>query len=375
MTAPIDPDLRNPAGVAHNENAVSLAAQLPSPQRGRGVGSEGDNRSALGCLPVHIQPTSPAFIAKSLMRATPPHPQPLSLVGERGAKDSMLHTLNWGSWGLAARFLNSRARILVLCLWILFFAASPAVLAQAKKTDKPAQPPASTKPQATPERQNTQKVFAIKGDVNAIAQTLRIFPVDVRPNRELQVIGVSAPAALMPTIEETIRRLDVPPEAPKNVELTVYLLLATDNGVGSVPPELEGVAKQLKTTFAFKGLHTIDTLVVRSRDKQSADVKGLAKFDPDIPNPSTYSFAYRAASILPDEKGRSIRLDGLRFGARVVVKQQSEASSSVVGYNAIDAGFSTDVDVREGQKVVVGKAAVGGTNTALILVITAKILE
>ena len=56
-------------------------------------------------------------------------------------------------------------------------------------------------------------------------------------------------------------------------------------------PELESVVKQLKTTFGFKGFRTIDTLVVRSRDKQGADVKGLAKFDPDIPNPSTYSFA------------------------------------------------------------------------------------
>jgi hypothetical protein len=374
MTVTVNADSKNRAGVAQNEAPPSPELRLPSPQRGRGAGSEAGHAAVEGCLPICIRPAPPAFNAKSPLRAAPPQPQPLSRVGEGGAEDSILETLNWEPWGLAARSLNSRARIVVVCLWILFFAASPAALAQAKKTDKPAQPSASTKPQATPERQNVQKVFAIKGDVNAIAQTLRIFPVDVRPNRELQVIGVSAPAALIPTIEETIRRLDVPPEAPKNVELTVYLLLATDNGVGSVPPELEGVAKQLKTTFAFKGLHTIDTLVVRSRDKQSADVKGLAKFDPDIPNPSTYSFAYRAASILPDEKGRSIRLDGLRFGARVVVKQQSEASSSVVGYNAIDAGFSTDIDVREGQKVVVGKAAVGGTNTALILVITAKIL-
>lgn len=237
----------------------------------------------------------------------------------------------------------------------------------------------STEPQVqpviNPPERLDQKVFAIKhADVDAIARTLRIFTSGVDANRELRVIGIRAPAALMPTIESTIRRLDVPPPTPQNVELTVYLLLASDQEPGAMPPELEGVVKQLKTTFTFKGFRTIDTLVVRSRDKQGADVKGLAKFDTDIPNPSTYGFAYRAASILSDEKGRSIRLDGLRFSARIVVKKQSEVSS-VVGYDALDAGFGTDVDVREGQKVVVGKAAIGGTNSALILVITAKVLE
>ena len=360
MTAPINLDLRNPAGVAHNGNPVLLALRFPSPQRGRGARGEGDRERVGSSSSCRIQPTSLALEAKMTQRVAPSHPQPLSRVGERGAEFSRKF------W----------AEILLAFSWLLFFGTGPGILAQAKQADKPNEPLASTKPQPAANRQpQVQKVFAIKhAEVNAIGQTIRVFPVDVRENPKLRVIAISGPAALMPTIEDTIRRLDVPAPPTQNVELTVYLLLASDNGVGSVPPELEGVAKQLKTTFAFKGLHTIDTLVVRSRDKQSADVKGLAKFDPDIPNPSTYSFAYRAASILPDEKGRSIRLDGLRFGARVVVKQQSEASSSVVGYNAIDAGFSTDIDVREGQKVVVGKAAVGGTNTALILVITAKIL-
>ncbi|MCI0624052.1 MAG: hypothetical protein L0387_20760 [Acidobacteria bacterium] len=181
----------------------------------------------------------------------------------------------------------------------------------------------------------------------------------------------------MPTIEDTIRRLDVPPPAPQNVELTVYVLLASDQETrpGSVAPELESVVKQLKTTFTFRGFHTIDTLVVRSRDRQGAEVKGLARFDADIPNPSTYKFQYKAASILSDEKGRSIRLDGLRFDAQIASKSQQAEGSGGTGNNWIDAGFGTDVDVREGQKVVVGKAAIGGTNNALILVITAKVLE
>jgi len=155
------------------------------------------------------------------------------------------------------------------------------------------------------------------------------------------------------------------------------LLLASDqeSGSGSLPPELQSVAKQLLATFAFKGFRTVDTLVLRSRDKQWADVKGLAKLDPDIPNPSTYSLSYRSASILSDEKGRSIRLDDLRFRAQIGVKKQQAEGSAIIAYETIEAGFGTNVDVREGQKVVVGKAAVGVSNSALVLVITATILE
>jgi len=255
---------------------------------------------------------------------------------------------------------------------MLFFAPSPAVLAQAKKSDKPAEPPASTKPQPPTERQpQVQKVFTIKhADVDAIARTLRIFTVSLEPNRELRVIGVGAPAALMPTIEETIRRLDVPPPTPQNVELTVYLLIGSDQE-GSVAPELDSVVKQLKTTFGFKGFRTIDTLVVRSRDKQGANVKGIAQLGSGPANSSAYQFLYGAARILPDEKGRSIRLDGLRFNAHIMTRWDGAG----IPVASEDAAFGTDVDVREGQKVVVGKAAIGTTNSALVLVITAKVLE
>jgi len=387
MTKRINRDFKNLTGVAHNDNPLSFGkgsretiefhrnSQHPSPQRGRGAGGEGDRHAVVGCLPFPIQPASPVFIAKSLLRSRPLSPSQ----GAREVEFSILSQLQGRQRGLSARSKKLGARILVACLWILFFAATPRVLAQVKKADKPTEQPASTKPQATAERpQLVQKVFAIKhADVDAIARTLNIFPVPVQPNRELRVIGVSAPAALMSTIEETIRRFDVPPPAPKNVELTVYLLLASDQETseGSAPSDLENVVKQLRATFAFKGFRTIDTLVVRSRDKQSAEVRGLARLDPEIPNPSTYSFSHKAASIVSDEKGRSIRLDGLRFNAHIVSTKQKVEGGALVEYETYNAGFGTDVDVREGQKVVVGQAAIGGTNNALILVITAKVLE
>jgi len=384
MTAPINHGFKKPDGVASHKlpslckgsreaTGIHLKSRLPSPQRGRGAGGEGERHAVVGSLPLPIQPVSLVVITKSLPRTKPLHP-PLSRAGERGA-ESLLRPQH-GRKRLLARSNHLGARILATCLSMLFFSAGPPVLAQAKKADKPTEQPASTKPPAAAERlQHVHKVFAIKhADVNAIAQTLSIYAVPVQPNRELRVIGVSAPAGLLPTIEDTIRRLDVPPPTPQNVELTVYLLLGSDRE-GSVAPELDSVVKQLKTTFGFKGFRAVDTLVIRSRDTRPGQVSGLSRLDAEAPNPSTYSLSYSGTIINSDEKGRSIRLNGLRFKANVIAKKQQLDGGLHVTYENYEAGFGTDVDVREGQKVVVGKAAVGGTNTALVLVITATVVE
>ena len=377
MTTPIDSDLGNTAGVADNGNPVLLDLRFPSPQRGRGARGEGDRHATIGCLPLSVKRSSLAFAAKPSLSVTPRHPLPLSHLGERGAEYSILSEAPRGERSLRARPQRSAARILMACLWMVFYALTPVGLAQAKKTDKAAEQPGSVKPQPAVEAQpQAQKVFAIKhADVDAIARTLRIFTVSLEPNRELRVIGVRAPAALMPAIEETIRRLDVPAPPAQNVELTVYLLLGSDQE-GSVAAELDNVVKQLKTAFGFKGFRAVDTVVVRSRDTRPGHVNGLVRLDTESPNPSTYSLSYNGASVDSDEKGRSIRLNGLQFKANIITKTQQTEGNAVVGFERnYDAGFGTDVDVREGQKVVVGKAAIGSTNSALILVITAKIIE
>jgi len=366
MTAPVNTDLRNPAGVAYNENA--LEAQPSSPQRGRGAGGEGDRELVGNRFRCRIQLSSTALVVKSPLHVMPPHRRPLSRVGERGAD---LSTALQFMELKGPRFQSFAAAILLGCLWMLLFIPTAAAQAQAKKPGKPIDQPA-TQPQGGIDRRNhVQKVFAIKhAEVNAMGQAIRIFPVEVRENPNLRVIAVSGPPALMPTIEDTIRKLDVPPPTPQNVELTVYLLLGSDQE-GSVASELDAVAKQLKATFGFKGFRTLDTLVVRSRDGRGASVKGIAQLGSGTAYSSPYHFRYSAARILPDEKGRSIRLDGLAFSASIVTGRHGAG----VVTRSDDAGFGADVDVREGQKVIVGKTAVEGTNTALMLVITAKVLD
>ena len=58
----------------------------------------------------------------------------------------------------------------------------------------------------------------------------------------------------------------------------------------------------------------------------------------------------------------------MRFGARIPF-------GTAPNFQFTESGFNADLDVREGQKVVVGKTGIGSSTEALILVVMAKVVE
>jgi hypothetical protein len=101
-----------------------------------------------------------------------------------------------------------------------------------------------------------------------------------------------------------------------------------------------------------------------------------------------YSFSFRRATIREGEKGglsaaalvseRQIRLDDLDLGVDVPHAMNVFGGAPQDGNNPFEykrVGLKTDIDVREGQKVVVGKATLDATGQALVLVVTAKVIE
>jgi hypothetical protein len=188
---------------------------------------------------------------------------------------------------------------------------------------------------------------------------------------QLRALVVSRPKSDMAEIEQMIQRFDVPPPPVQNIEVTIYLMSALGTpSSGAVPPELEAVVKQLKSTFSYKSYQLIDTQVMRVRAGQGGDVSGVVNGAPSLDGNKTISqVKFKSATVSTDEKGRAIRIDRLSVGFRVPVRSGEKQ------YLYIDTGISTDVDVREGQKVVVGKANMDGSDRASIVVLTAKVVE
>jgi hypothetical protein len=86
-----------------------------------------------------------------------------------------------------------------------------------------------------------------------------------RDNR--RVLSVSAAPAVVAAIEETIKRLDVPPPPIKSVEIAAYVLECSSSGdAGSLPQDLQGVLVQLKKTFNYSGCGLARTLLARGSD-------------------------------------------------------------------------------------------------------------
>jgi hypothetical protein len=146
-----------------------------------------------------------------------------------------------------------------------------------------------------------------------------------------------------------------------NVALTVYLVSGSAqpqlSGKDEVPADLAETLQQLRGVFTYKSYKLIEAVTLRGRNFSGAGVAG------DLPDYSHYNFRYKAARISP-ETPRVVHLDGLWLE---ITRRHSDRTDTV-------ALVSTDLDVREGQKTVVGKSAVNGTD-AIFLVIVAKVID
>jgi hypothetical protein len=254
------------------------------------------------------------------------------------------------------RSIRAVSRLSLIAAVLIGLAARPTA-AQDPSGAKP-----SPSPSPSPEGRGTrpgdvQKVFILKHvGVNDMARLLSVFPAAFggadRP--ELRALSVSAAPAVLAAIEETVKRLDVPPPPVKSVEVTGYLLGCSPPGAetGSAPAELQPAISQLKRTFAYAGCDLAQTLFARARDG--------ARFS----SVSMVKITERAERVLEGEVSVDssqspsfVRFRGLRY------------STSAGG------AFTGDVAVRDGQQVVLGKLGPGSDGKDQVLVLTAKVVD
>ena len=83
-----------------------------------------------------------------------------------------------------------------------------------------------------------------------------------------------------------------------------------------------------------------------------------------------YYFGYRSATV-SGEPPRVVHLDGLRLEIRT---PPITTPDNTVRYDT-PASIATELDIREGQKTVMGKSSVNSAGDALILVIVPKVTD
>ncbi|MGD0497619.1 MAG: secretin N-terminal domain-containing protein [Bryobacteraceae bacterium] len=268
--------------------------------------------------------------------------------------------------------------LLTLALLALPLAAQPKK--QAPPPGTPVQTTVATPKQTAyePKQQpQVQKLFVLKyADSRQLANLLQSgLGVTVSENPGMHALAVSATPSAMAAVDDAIKRLDVPSAAPQDVELMVYLLIGAqaDDAASAAPPkELDGVITQLKSAFTYKSYRMMDVLALRTRTGQQVETTGNGGSVQIGGISQSIITQFRIKSVTVGNDG-AIRIDGLLASNRVPMAMGS-AMGSNTQFSYQTLSLSADVDVKEGQKLVVGKMGMN-TNEAMFVVLTARVVQ
>jgi type II secretory pathway component GspD/PulD (secretin) len=178
------------------------------------------------------------------------------------------------------------------------------------------------------------------------------------------------------TIDEAIKRLDTPAPITPGIEFHVHILIATNaaTSTNQFPSELNDVIKQLQTTLSYKTYYVMTSAVLRTKEGQAGvENKGVADFKlvtEGAARNSPIIYVYSARQVKIDGTSPSnsaIQIGRFNFSMRIPI----ETSPGVINYESV--GFETPVNMREGERVVVGTTTM--QDKGLIVVLSARIIK
>jgi Bacterial type II/III secretion system short domain len=218
------------------------------------------------------------------------------------------------------------------------------------------------------------RVFEVHNrDARSLAATLRLLgsgapAADLSVNEELHTITVRDFPENLATMEDALKRLDVPPAAAPDVEIRMSVLIGSNTPLESAPPagdDLAPVVKQLQSTLRYSHFGLLTTVVDRTRAGSGIEGSGMA--DPavlgaQLPAGDIIGYDYRLRQLAVQDD--TIRIESFSFAAHVPYRLNGAATYQTVK-------FETPVSIRQKEKVVIGTTTMG--NKAFIVVVQATI--
>lgn len=255
----------------------------------------------------------------------------------------------------------SKKRAVFLALIAAFVALAIPTRAQEKEASQ----------KTAPEEHFRSKVIPLKYvDPARVVKVLGPFGAAMVADDKLKVITVAGNPSAVDAVEEAIQKLDVPPPPARSVDITAYILLGTRQSMEStnLPKELDEVVNQLKRVLSYQGFRLLDSAIIRTVDGEPALVSGSGLAQGEK---ADFHFRFAHAHIIPEGKMATIRINDLDFVMQRSVETKQEVPQQPRG----SATIHTDIDLPEGLKVVVGKTSFDSPDNALVLVLTAKVVN
>jgi hypothetical protein len=267
--------------------------------------------------------------------------------------------------------ISFKARTAVVI--IVAFSLVPLAFAQQTTTPTP-QPPAKS-PDYVDFTGFKGKVFDVKHrDPRSIAGVLMSLGsgfkgAEIRFSDEFRTITVRDFPENIAAVEEALKRLDTPQSVQPDVELRMNILIASNvDGVASQnPTDLSDVIKQMQAMLNYKSYSNIATVVQRVRPgARGIGINGNAEvvakiLEKELPQLANYSFQAQSLSFAADSSGGYTAL-------------LSDADFQLIlpGPGG-SARIRSDLNLHNGEKVVVGTATLG--NKGVILVLSARVIK
>lgn len=231
---------------------------------------------------------------------------------------------------------------------------------------------------------NVTKVVRIRyGLPDKIAQLLIPgTPVTVTADNYSKVVVLKGDPSRVAALEQTIHEIDVPGAGPvtyksKNVELVISVICGSNrtetSPEGQAPEAMTSVIKQLRTAFPYKNYQLLNSMLLRSSEGAKAGSRGtLADFE-NHSRPSEYTVEYGEAKVSTEGGKSSVHLRNFIFATSIPVSVGSLPNTTQ--FQTVPVTIGTDLDLGEGQKIVVGKADIGNSGLALFVVLTARLVD
>jgi hypothetical protein len=224
------------------------------------------------------------------------------------------------------------------------------------------------------------RVFEVKyRDPDSLVSVLKLLGSGIGAmsvSNEYNTITVRDFPENIATIEEAIKRLDTPAPPSPGIEFHVHILIATNALAASsnqYPTEVNDVVKQLQATLNYKNYSLMTSAVLRTKEgQQGVENKGVADFKLVTEgaarnSPIIYVYSARMIKLDGAAPNASIQIGKFNFNMRIPI----ETSPGVINYEGV--GFESPVNIREGERVVVGTTTM--QDKGLIVVLSARITK
>lgn len=219
-------------------------------------------------------------------------------------------------------------------------------------------------------------VKTLTGDsFDRLVRLLEVFGAPLRADKNLRTIIVYAPKDVAEQMRKVVAELDRPgSEAAigRNIDMTMTFLRCSVKAAagGSLPADLESVAKQLRAATQYKNIEVWDVVPLRLQEgkvtEQSLRLPGSAAPSGAFP---TANIRIHPESVTHKDQGRFVRFEQVRIGFRVPI------AAGPGQFQFTDFGLTTSGDFMEGQKTVLGKVSGMEEDTAIFVVIALKVLD